>query len=90
MTLALAAGFGSFWVRRTLETALLAHVARDAGAQGARRLQGWFLPTQKNAPAREFYREHGFVPAETAGDSVLWRLDLTAKRIQTPDWIRIA
>jgi FkbH-like protein len=80
-------------IGRTVETALLAHLARDAGTQGARRLQGWFLPTQKNAPAREFYREHGFEPAEPAepaGEGVLWILDLTARRIQTPEWIRIA
>ena len=76
-------------IGRTVETALLAHLARDAGTQGAQRLQGWFLPTPKNAPAREFYREHGFEPAETAGEGVLWILDLTARRIQTPEWIRI-
>jgi FkbH-like protein len=77
-------------IGRTVETALLAHLARDAGAQGARRLQGRFLPTPKNAPAQEFYREHGFEPSEAAGEGALWILDLTARRIQTPEWIRIA
>ena len=42
-------------------------------------LQGWFLPTDKNAPARDVYREHGFVVAEERADgSMLWELDLTA------------
>ena len=77
-------------IGRTVETALLAHLASDARVRGAQRLQGWFLPTQKNAPAREFYREHGFEAGEPAGDGVLWILDLTAKQIRTPDWIHLA
>jgi FkbH-like protein len=76
-------------IGRTVETALLAHVAADARAQGARWLQGWFLPTKKNAPAREFYREHGFEVAEENEGGALWRLDLSERQVQTPEWILV-
>jgi FkbH-like protein len=75
-------------IGRTVETALLAHLAADARQQGATRLQGWFLPTKKNAPAQEFYREHGFEVAERTEEGVLWRLDLLEKEIRTPEWIK--
>ncbi|HXB74884.1 MAG TPA: HAD-IIIC family phosphatase [Candidatus Acidoferrales bacterium] len=81
-------------IGRTVETALLAHLAADARTQGARWLQGWFLPTKKNSPAAEFYRDHGFTPAEftPAGETetgILWRLDLHEKQVVTPEWIRV-
>jgi FkbH-like protein len=75
-------------IGRTLETALLAHLAADARQRGARVLQGWFLPTKKNAPAADFYAGHGFEVAETTTEGVLWRLDLREKEIQTPEWIK--
>jgi FkbH-like protein len=76
-------------IGRTVETALLAHVAADARQQGARWLQGWFLPTKKNTPAKDFYREHGFEVAEETVAGALWRLDLSERQVQTPEWIRI-
>jgi FkbH-like protein len=76
-------------IGRTVETALLAHLMEDARRRGATILQGWFLPTKKNAPAQEFYREHGFVEAERTGESTLWRLDLHTQSIRTPEWIAV-
>ena len=75
-------------IGRTLETALLAHLAKDARARGANILQGWFLPTKKNAPASEFYPDHGFEVAETTTEGTLWRLDLQKAEIRTPEWIK--
>ena len=75
-------------IGRTVETALLAHLAADARLQGATRLQGWFLPTKKNAPAQEFYREHGFEVADRTEEGVLWELDLHKNEIRTPEWIK--
>ena len=76
-------------IGRTVETALLAHLAADARARGARWLQGWFLPTKKNTPATDFYRDHGFAPTQENGDGVLWRLDLAEQQIVTPEWIQV-
>jgi FkbH-like protein len=75
-------------IGRTVETALLAHVAADAREQGAKVLQGWLLDTKKNAPAREFYRDHGFEVAEQTEEGVLWKLDLQEKEIRAPEWIK--
>jgi predicted enzyme involved in methoxymalonyl-ACP biosynthesis len=68
---------------------LLAHLAADARERGAKVLQGWLLPTKKNAPAREFYGEHGFEVAERTDEDVLWKFDLTRQTILPPEWVSI-
>jgi FkbH-like protein len=76
-------------IGRTVETALLAKLAEDARAQGAMRLQGWFLPTKKNAPAQDFYRDHGFAEAARTAEGLLFTLDLTQSTIVPPEWVKI-
>jgi FkbH-like protein len=76
-------------IGRSVETALLSFLAERARAQGARRLQGWFLPTKKNAPARDFYAAHGFTTAHQNGDGTLWSLDLAADPLPAPEWVRV-
>ncbi len=71
---------------RTIETAFLSHVAADCAKRGARRLQGWFVPTARNAPARDFYPNRHFrlVREENAG--LLYEYDLSLK-MESPTWI---
>ena len=76
-------------IGRTVETAFLAFLADHARGKGAGRLQGWFLPTRKNAPARDFYSSHGFTAAHLNGDGTLWTLDLGEKPLAVPEWIRL-
>jgi FkbH-like protein len=76
-------------IGRTVETALLARLAEDARSRGARRLQGWFLPTKKNAPAQDFYRDHGFVEEQRTAEGTLFGLDLTQGTVTTPEWINV-
>jgi FkbH-like protein len=76
-------------IGRTVETAFLSFLASRARSKGARHLQGWFLPTKKNAPARNFYSEHGFAAAHQNGDGTLWSLDLAANPLPSPEWIRL-
>jgi FkbH-like protein len=76
-------------IGRTVETALLARIAEDARASGAKHLQGWFLPTKKNAPAQDFYRDHGFNESNRTGEGTLFTFDLTQSTIATPEWIKI-
>src|SRR5262249_24543394 len=64
-------------IGRTVETALLARLAEDAQSRGAKRLQGWFLPTKKNAPAQDLYREHGFLEERRSEEGTLFTFDLT-------------
>ncbi|MGO9256741.1 MAG: HAD-IIIC family phosphatase [Bryobacteraceae bacterium] len=77
-------------IGRTVETALVAQVAAEARTRGATRLEGWFLPTKKNAPARDFYARHGFELAEERDGGQLWRLDLSRAELRCPEWIRMA
>jgi len=76
-------------IGRTVETALLAHLAESASQRGRKRLVGWFLPTKKNAPARDFYQQHGFERQETNGTGSLWTLDLPSSTLRCPDWIKL-
>jgi FkbH-like protein len=76
-------------IGRTIETAFLAYLAEEAVQRGFRRLRGWFLPTRKNAPCRDFYRSHGFTAVSTEPNGeALWEFDLHGGRIDCPPWIR--
>jgi FkbH-like protein len=77
-------------IGRTVETSLLARVVAEARAAGARTVRGWFLPTKKNAPAKEFYASHGFRPVSEREDGgILWELDLESATVENPPWIAI-
>jgi FkbH-like protein len=76
-------------IGRTVESAMLAEIARDAAGRGVGRIRGWFLPTPKNAPARDFYQRHGFSVAAEREDGTLWELDITTKLPVHPDWIHV-
>jgi len=72
-----------------IETALLATIAQEASASGAVRLEGEFIATKKNPPARDVYPRHGFATgAVDAGGLELWTYDLAATGpIPFPFWI---
>jgi FkbH-like protein len=74
-------------IGRGVETALLAHLAGLARRRGQARLEGFFLPTKKNAPAREFYSSHGFELIREEPQGTLWSLGLDAAAPVWPDWI---
>jgi FkbH-like protein len=76
-------------IGRTIETAFLSHLAERAAGRGCKRLVGWFLPTKKNAPARDFYAQHGFQRQDSNGDGSLWSLDLERSPLNRPEWIKL-
>ncbi|MBS2024570.1 MAG: HAD family hydrolase, partial [Deltaproteobacteria bacterium] len=71
-------------IGRTVETAMLAHLAQRARALGAKTLSGWFIPTAKNAPGKDFFAAHGFTVAETRGADARWELPLTGEPLAVP------
>jgi FkbH-like protein len=75
-------------IGRTVETAFLAHLVEEAAAAGARAIEGWYLPTNKNAPASDFYPNHGFRLAETKDCGTRWALDVQQDTVRCPEWIR--
>ncbi len=74
-------------IGRTVETAMLAAISDYARQHGATSLSGWFIPTAKNAPAKDVYTSHGFVEAERDGEAVRYELDLTTTDLKVPTWI---
>ena len=76
-------------IGRSVETALLSHLAETAASRGRQRLTGRFIPTRKNAPARDFYAQHGFQLLEENGDGSIWTFDLQRNTIAIPEWIRL-
>lgn len=76
-------------IGRTVETALLSQLAQDAVRRGRQRLLGRFVPTRKNAPAKEFYAQHGFELQSQDRDGSIWAFDLTQRPIACPAWIKL-
>lgn len=76
-------------IGRTVETALLSHLAETARAKGLRYLRGWFLATKKNVPAKDFYSQHGFTLQSSNGEGSLWVLDLQHSRLECPEWVKL-
>jgi FkbH-like protein len=72
-----------------IETALVAAISEDARAHGAARLDGEFVPTKKNAVARDVYERHGFVVRETTNGLERWERDLSTGAVPLPAWITI-
>ncbi len=75
-------------IGRTIETAFVAAIAEDARRAGAERVTGSFRPTDKNAPARAFYREHGFACTADEDEESRWELDLERSAVAWPAWIK--
>ena len=76
-------------IGRTLETAFLACLVEKASGRGFRQVEGWFLPTKKNAPARDFYSRHGFQLVSQDGEASRWVIDLASHSVACPAWIRL-
>jgi FkbH-like protein len=69
---------------RGVEDALFASVARRAHAEGAS-VVGQFVPTRRNAPAREFLAKHRVAPPpDWNGD--LWEFSVP-RELEQPRWI---
>lgn len=75
-------------IGRTVETAMLARIALDARKAGAERLSGSFIETAKNLPARDFYRNHGFICVSSNPGQTSWELDLVQNCPAWPEWLR--
>jgi FkbH-like protein len=75
-------------IGRGIEAALLALLAQAANIRGCRSMQGWFLPTAKNAPASMLFAENGFRCIEHgSNDSTRWKVDLGVANLEVPAWI---
>ncbi len=78
-------------IGRGIETALLAHLAQAAQANGATTLLGEFIPSAKNAPAATFFADHAFtrVPELDRDDVRTYTFDLSTQTIPSPPWLTL-
>jgi FkbH-like protein len=75
---------------RGVESAFVAHLAEHARAQAATSLRGRYIPTPKNAPARDCYARLGFARAEEQPDGTeVWELDLGSQRVSVAPWLSV-
>jgi len=76
-------------IGRKVETAFLAKIVEDARKSGISTIVGEYIPTQKNAPVKDFYSNHGFEEFQQKGDLSKWRLDLTRSTVKMPEWLEV-
>jgi FkbH-like protein len=76
-------------ISRGVETSILSFLVERARARQLRQVQGWFIPTKKNAPARDCYAEHSMKALAEQDGATLWVLDLATQDIACPPWIRL-
>jgi FkbH-like protein len=76
-------------IGRTVETALLSFLVERAQSISMKQLQGWFLPTKKNEPAKQFYAGHNFRLLAERDGGTLWSVDLGQAEFKCPEWIRL-
>lgn len=67
---------------RGVEAALLDALAHWARGTGVSRLTGTFVPSGRNTPAKDVYRDAGFRCTDTADDgTTTWELDVQQQRV---------
>lgn len=77
-------------IGRSVETAILHHLATLARAASARTIEGEIIATKRNGPVRDLYQRHGFSAIDSGqGDSIRWLLALAGKTIPVPAWLQI-
>lgn len=75
-------------IGRRVEQALLAHVIKSAINENASALSGEFIPTKKNAPAKDFYKNNGFRLAKKDPETEIWEYDLR-EEYKPPEFIKV-
>lgn len=75
-------------IGRTVETAMLAQLLQYCRDLGLRSLEGRFVPTAKNGPAKDFYLNHHFELMEAGEAGSRWRLYVEKNPVACPPWIR--
>lgn len=76
-------------IGRKVETAFLARIVEDAKEQSVFKLIGEYIPTQKNAPVKDFYPSHGFRKLARERNVSRWELDLTKQTVKIPNWMEV-
>lgn len=73
---------------RKVEDTLLAYITDQARQGGAKTLVAEFIPTKKNAPAKDFFKEHGFTRISGTDITETWEFNLQ-KTYPFPQYIKL-
>jgi len=74
---------------RTVESAFLFFLVDEAKKADIKRIIGTYIPTNKNQPVRDFYKDHGFDLIKENEGTTIWELDVEKSSLKCPDWIKI-
>ena len=74
-------------IGRRVEETLLAYILEEARKENAKALVGEFIPTKKNAPAKDFYKNNSFKLTNETEELQSWEFD-AAKEYPYPDFIK--
>lgn len=75
---------------RRIEAVFLAKLIERAKSEGVRSILGEFIPTDKNMPASNFYKDMKFELLEKKNDgSQRWSLNIQDRTIEYPEFIEI-
>ncbi len=69
---------------RKVEQMVLREILLQARMAGVNRLQGIFVPTEKNALVRDHYEKLGFAKLDTQGVTTAWAMPATAEIAEVP------
>ncbi len=61
---------------RKIEETMLTYVMKEAHASGAKKMVGEFIPTEKNAPAKIFYKEQAFQLQSKKDKMEIWEKEI--------------
>lgn len=75
-------------IGRKVEDALLAYIMEQARNAGAKTLAGEFIPTKKNAPAKDFYRARGFAQTSVKDGMETWTYGLK-EPVAYPQYLQV-
>lgn len=71
-------------------TALIAFLVGEVRRLCVSRIDGWYIPTDKNAPASDFYENHAFVRGAPRADGAdRWVLDVCQSDLAAPAWLNL-
>jgi len=76
-------------IGRTVETAFLAYLVKQAKEAGIEEIRGEYIPTSKNEPVKDLFQRHGFANISDNSGASLWGLNPNASELSIPEWINI-
>ena len=75
-------------IGRRIEEIMLVYILEKAKAEKVKTLLGEFIPTTKNIPAKEFFKENGFKLIKINGNIEIWEFPVETE-YKSPEFIEV-